>query len=118
MSYNTALADRIRNYLRDFPELIIEEKEMFKGMTFMIDNKMCVSVSGDELMCRYDPALHDELAEKPGFRDMVMKGKMLPGYCYVAPEGYRAGKDFKFWVDICLEFNPRAKASKKKKPKS
>ena len=115
MAYNYALADRIRDYLQNFPTLQIEEKEMFKGLTFMVDGKMCVCVSDEDLMCRVDPALHDDLAEKPGFRDMVMKGKMLPGYCYIAPEGYRSARDFKFWVDLCLDFNPRAKASKKKK---
>ena len=28
---------------------------MFRGLTFMVNGKMCVSVSGDKLMCRFDP---------------------------------------------------------------
>ncbi len=33
----------------------VEEKKMFRGMTFMVDGKMCVSVGDDEIMCRIDP---------------------------------------------------------------
>jgi hypothetical protein len=50
---------------------------------------------------------------------MVMKGRELKGYCYVSPEGFRTKKDFDFWINVCLDFNSQAKASKprKKAPK-
>ena len=57
MAYDIKLADRIREYLIQFPKLKIEEKEMFRGLTFMINGKMCVCVSGENLMCRFDPDL-------------------------------------------------------------
>ncbi len=55
MAYNEKLADRIREALARLP--IVEGKRMFRGITFMVIGKMCVSVSGDEMMCRFDPAL-------------------------------------------------------------
>ncbi|HVG14882.1 MAG TPA: TfoX/Sxy family protein [Chitinophagaceae bacterium] len=114
MSYDVKLADRIREYLVKFPQHQIEEKEMFRGLVFMVNDKMCVSVSGQNLMCRFDPHLHEEVAEREGFEPMVMKGKELKGYCYVHPDGFRARKDFEYWVQLCLDFNEKAKSSKKR----
>jgi TfoX/Sxy family transcriptional regulator of competence genes len=113
MAYDIKLADRIREYLVKFPRLKINEKEMFRGIVFMVNGKMCVNVSGENLMCRFDPALYPEVAEKDGFNPMIMKGKELKGYCYVSPSGYKSKKDFEYWVNLCLDYNERAKASKK-----
>jgi len=42
-----------------------------------------------------------------------MKGKEYRGYCYVEPIGFKKKKDFEYWMKLCLDFNERAKASKK-----
>ena len=57
MAYDKKLADRIREYLLQFPKLKTEEKKMFRGLAFMINGKMCINVSGENLMCRFDPNL-------------------------------------------------------------
>lgn len=114
MAYDLQLADRIREHLVQYPALHIEEKEMFRGLTFMVNGKMCISVSGDNLMCRFDPALQETAAEKPGFQPMIMRGKALDGYGYINPEGFRLKKDFVYWLDLCLSYNDKAKASKRK----
>ncbi len=114
MAYNTKLADRVREYLADIPKLKIEEKKMFRGLTFMVNGKMCVSVSNDNLMCRFDPILQEEVAEKNGFQTMIMKGREFKGYCYVSQDGYKTKKDFDYWVKLCLDFNAKAKSSKKR----
>ena len=114
MAYNTKLSDKLRESLAKFPDLKIEEKEMFSGLAFIINNKMCINVSGENLMCRFDPEMDDEVAEKKGYEPMIMKGKKLAGYCYVTPVGFALKKDFDFWVNLCLVFNPKAKSSKKK----
>ena len=115
MAYDTGLADRIREYLLNFPQLHIHEKEMFRGLTFMVNDKMCICVSDENLMCRFDPALQETVAEKEGYLPMIMKGKELRGYCYVSPSGFQSKKAFVYWMDPCLDFNARAKVSKKKK---
>ncbi len=114
MAYSTKLSDRVRESLAKFPELKIEEKKMFSGLAFIINNKMCINVSGENLMCRFDPEMNDEVAEKKGYEPMIMKGKKLGGYCYVTPVGFTSKKDFDFWVNLCLSFNSKAKSSKKK----
>lgn len=112
MAYNIALADRIREHLATIPNLKVEEKRMFSGLAFMVNNKMCINVSGENLMCRFDPNLLEELAEKRGFLPMIMKGKQMTGYCYVESEGFSRKEDFEFWLNLCLDFNDRAKSSK------
>ncbi len=115
MAYDTKLADTIREYLSKFVELKVEEKKMFRGLTFMVNDKMCISVSGENLMCRFDPNLQEEVSEKIGFLPMIMRGKEYQGYCYVEPTGFQKEKDFKYWLTICLDFNKKAKSSKGKK---
>ena len=87
---------------------------MFSGLAFMVNGKMCVNVTDDRLMCRFDPDLQEEIAERNGYETMVMKGRQLKGYCYVNPDGLKSKKDFRFWLDLCLDYNDRAKVSKKK----
>lgn len=115
MAYNIQLADRIRAFLAEIPNVEIEEKKMFSGLVFMVNGKMCINVSDDNLMCRFDPKLQEEIAEKPGFLPMIMKGKHLNGYCYITPEGFQRKEDFEYYLNICLEYNKIAKSSKKRK---
>ena len=118
MAYSIKLAERIRTYLEGMADLRIEEKEMFRGLAFLVNGKMCVNVSGDNLMCRFDPILESEVAERAGFQPMIMRGKQLHGYCYVTEDGYKSKADFEYWLKLCLDFNDKAKASKKKKTTS
>jgi len=114
MPYNTVTAEKIRSCLQQLPGLSIEEKKMFRGLTFMVNGKMCISVSGENLMCRFDAAREHEVAKKKGYLPVVMKGKEYKGFCYVSPEGYKLKKDFAYWIKLCLDFNEQAKASRKK----
>lgn len=113
MAYDIHLADRIRTFLANTSGLEIEEKKLFGGLGFMINGKMCVNVSGKNMMCRFDPLLLEEIAVKKGFQPVIMNGRKYKGYCYVTPEGFRSGGDFEFWMDICLRFNDKAISSKK-----
>ena len=115
MSYNANLAEKVRNQLLKHPGLKIEEKKMFRGLTFMVNDKMCISVSGEKLMCRFDPAMQEKIAARKGFQPMIMKGKEYKGFCYVEAEGFKSTSELKFWIDLCLEFNPAAKTSGKRK---
>ena len=113
MAYDTNLADRVRAYLSEQPNIEVEEKIMFNVLNFMVNGKTCVCVSGENLMCRFDPNLQEEISEKTGYQTMLMKGKEYKGYCYVNPEGIKTKRDFEYFVNLCLDFNKVAKASKK-----
>ncbi|HVV55227.1 MAG TPA: TfoX/Sxy family protein [Mucilaginibacter sp.] len=111
MAFDEKLADRVRVALADVPNVM--EKKMFRGVTFMVDDKMCISVSGDELMLRLDPALTDQLAEENGTRPMIHGGKHMKGFIYISPERFSNKKDFDHWIKLALDYNPVAKSSKK-----
>ena len=113
MAYDMKLADRVREYLVNLPDIKIEAKKMFGGLTFMVNGKMCVNVSGENLMCRFDPNLQEEISKRKGFETMIMKGREYKGYCYVNPDGFKTENDFNYWIDLCLAFNSRANPSKK-----
>src|SRR5260221_6112480 len=109
MSYSEKLAGRIREALVEVPK--VKEKVMFSGLTFMVDDKMCISVGPDRIMCRIDPELHDQLLEEHPCRSMIMKGKEYKGYILVNEEDLGRNKDLDFWIGRCLHLNPRAKSS-------
>lgn len=113
MPYNKKIADRVNKYLVGYSDLNIEKKKMFGGLAFLINGKMCVNVSGDNLMCRFDPSLHSEILKKKGIKPMIMRGSEYKGYCYVNEEGFKSKTDFEFWLKLCLDFNAEAKSSKK-----
>lgn len=115
MAYDIALALRVRDYLQRTPGITIEEQKMFGGLAFLVNGKMCVNVTDAGLMCRFDPGILPEISIRRGYQPMVMRGKHLPGYCYVGPEGYNEPEDFAYWLETCLAFNDRAEPSKKAK---
>ncbi len=115
MAYDETLADRIREILVDQP--MVEEKQMMGGVTFMVNNKMCVGVIKDELVARIDPAIYEEALEKHGCRPMDFTGKPMKGWVFVSPEGIDKVKELEYWIRLALDFNQKAKASKKRKAK-
>jgi hypothetical protein len=115
MAYDTNLADKVREYLSEKPNIDIEEKEMFNVLNFMVNGKTCVCVSGENLMLRFDPSRQEELSEKNGYETMLMKGKEYKGYCFINPYGFKDRKDFEFFLSLCLDYNKVAKSSKKQK---
>jgi TfoX/Sxy family transcriptional regulator of competence genes len=113
MAFNEALANRIRTRLAGLPN--IEEKKMMGGLTFMYNGKMCVGIIKDELMCRIDPSLHDMALSKKGCKTMVFTKRPMSGFIMVDESGMKTDADFDYWINLALEFNKQAKASKKKK---
>jgi TfoX/Sxy family transcriptional regulator of competence genes len=113
MAYNLKLANRIREALQNLPN--IEEKEMMGGLTFMVNDKMCVGIIKDEMMCRIDPNFHETAIEKTGCRTMDFTKRPMKGYVMVDDIGMKTKKEFDYWINLSLEFNKKAKSSKKKK---
>lgn len=113
MAYSEKLAGRIRERLADAKK--VNEKEMMGGLTFMVNDKMCIGIIKDEMMCRIDPDLQDEVLSKNGCRIMDFTGRPMKGYVMVDESGMKSKKDFEYFIGLCLSFNKVAKSSKKKK---
>lgn len=113
MAYNERLTARIREALEHVPNVV--EKRMFRGVAFMVNDKLCISAGDTRIMCRIDPSVHEEALKKEGCETVKMKGHEYKGYIYVSEEGIRTKKDLDYWIRLALEFNKLAKSSKKKK---
>lgn len=112
MAYSEQLANRVRDKLL---HRRVEKKKMMGGMTFMVNGKMCVGVLNDDLMARIDPNVYKEALKKKGCREMDFTGKPMKGFVFVGPEGTSNKKDLDYWINLALDFNKKAKVSKKKK---
>ena len=115
MAYNEAMTIRLRQALAGVPN--VEEKKMFRGVTFMVNGKMSMSAGDDEFMFRIDPAMHEEAVSRDGVRAVVMKGRNYIGYVRVHEDVVKTKRELDRWVKLALEFNAKAKAAQKKKKK-
>ena len=113
MAYDETLADRIREKLANLSN--VYEKEMMGGLVFMYNEKMCIGIIKDEMMCRIEPTLHNEMIEKTGCRTMDFTKRPMRGYIMIDFSGMTTEKDFNFWIQLALDFNKKAKSSKKTK---
>ncbi|MBL0046712.1 MAG: TfoX/Sxy family protein [Bacteroidetes bacterium] len=117
MAFNEYLLNRTRELIAQAHDKV-EEKKMFGGVCFMVDDKMCVGIVKDSLMVRIDPALFDDILEKEDCRPMDFTGKSMKGFLYVDETALSSTKKLEFWIQLALDFNPFAKASPKKKKKT
>lgn len=114
MAYNEFLADRIAQTLREH-QVNFKEKKMFGGLTFLVDDKMCVGIVKEELMVRIDPEQQELALQREGCRLMDFTGRPMKGFMMIDAIGFDMDEDLEFWIKMALEFNPKAKQSKKRK---
>jgi hypothetical protein len=112
--YDELLADRIRNALNE-AKIDSRELKMMGGLCFMVDEKMCIGIVKNMLMARIGEEAYPEALTKNGVQPMDFTGRPMKGYVFIEPEGIDMDSDLSYWVQICLDFNPLAKSSKKRK---
>ena len=116
MAYDEKLAARVRQALATVKK--VEEKKMMGGLTFMVNNKMCVGVLKDDLMFRIDPAVYEEALTKKGCREMDFTGRPMKGFVFVSSEGFKTARQLDYWIQLALAYNKNAKSSKRSPKKS
>lgn len=114
MAYDEKLADRVREIIAAGYENV-EEKKMFSGVCFMVNDKMCAGIQRERLMVRIDPAIVENVIEKEGAVQMDMSGKIMKGYVLVDAAAINTKNKLAYWINLALDYNPIAKSSKKKK---
>ncbi|HKA56981.1 MAG TPA: TfoX/Sxy family protein [Gemmatimonadales bacterium] len=110
MAQDPVLINKVRTALRRVRN--VREKKMFGGTTFMVNGKMCISARESRLMCRVDPALHDDLVKRKGIRAMKMNGREYKGFVVVPGTAVSTARALSYWIDLALDFNKRAKSSR------
>jgi len=114
MAYNEYLADRVSQFLREKSVAFITKK-MMGGLLFMVDGKMYVAVIKGEIMARINPNIYESSLKKEGCNEMNFTGKPMKGFVFLSDEAIDLDTNLNYWLQLTLDFNPFAKASKKKK---
>lgn len=120
MAYDELLADRVRDIFKK-KRVHYVEKNMFGGLCFMVDDKMCCGPLYDKkkemdvLMCRIGEDAYNDAIARGGSLPMDFTGRPMKGYVFVTPEGFDTNEDLEYWIQLCIDFNPLAKASRKRK---
>lgn len=84
------------------------------GLCYMVNDKMCIGVEKDKIMARVGPDNYDAAMKRKGAKPMDFTGKVMRGFIFVDTKNVAKDSDFKYWVDLCLEYNPKAKITAKK----
>ncbi len=120
MAYDENLAERIRQVLKQ-KRVLFTEKKMMGGLSFMVDDKMCVGLTSDKsnkrprMMARVGEFVYESALKKEYASEMTFTGRPLKGFIFIDSLGLDMQKDLEEWIQICLDYNPLAKKSKKKK---
>ena len=110
MAFDQQLLEKVRQALAKTPNVV--EKKMFGGIAFMVDDKMCVTVKDDKMMCRIDPELSAKEITKAEVSKVVMGGREYKGYIRVP--GLTLGKkDFDYYIKLSLDYNKHIKKKNK-----
>lgn len=110
MVYDKNLANRIRLILRKCID--VTEKEMFGGISFLINGKMCCGVIKKDLVLRVDPRNYKILLSRPNFRPMDFTGRPLKGFVYVNQAGYKSAASLDKLVNLSLDYVTSLKKNK------
>ncbi len=119
MAFNETTVQRIREILLK-KKVKFKEKQMFSGVCFMVDDKMCCGThidkksNEDYLLCRIGDKAYEKAIEQNHVIPMEFTGRSMKGYVFVTGPGFKTDKELAHWLQLCLDFNPLAKASKKK----
>ena len=115
-NYDELFLERLRNTMTK-QGATWEEKRMFGGQCFMVDDKMCFGTYKGGIMARVGAEEIPELTKNEGTEQMVHNGRPMKDYIFVQPEGLETDSDLENLIQLCLDFNPIAKSSKRKKKK-
>ena len=120
MAYDEYLADRVRQIFQEKNTAFVEKK-MMGGLCFMLNEKMCCGIHYDKnketdlLMARIGEQAYDSAINKTGCHPMDFTGRPMKGYVFVDANGFDEDEDLEHWIQLAIDFNPMAKASKKRK---
>jgi TfoX/Sxy family transcriptional regulator of competence genes len=114
MAYDNYLEERISRII-EAKKVGFEAKKMMGGLCYLVEGKMLCGIVGDQLMARINPEIYQDSLKRDGVNEMNFTGRAMQGYVFVDPEAIDREDDLEYWLNLCLEFNPLAKSSKKKK---
>ena len=97
MAYNESIAERVTAMLLGQPDLT--QKQMFGGISFMLQGNFCCGVVKDDLCVRVGKDAYEEALVMPHAREMDFTGRPMPGWVFVASPGLETDDELRRWVE-------------------
>lgn len=117
MAYDPYLEERIDRVLTSM-KLDYQSKKMMGGLCYMLDDKMLLGIMKEQMMARIGPEGYAEALQKDGVHEMTFTGRSMKGYVFIDIEALDFDDELDYWIQLCVNYNPLAKRSKKKKKKT
>ncbi len=100
--FNDLTARKIRDALDRTPG--VSERQIIGGVAFLLEGNMCCGIFDEKLVVRVGPAAYDDALREPHAYPMDFTGRPLPGFVYIAREGYASEVALKQWIDRSVGF--------------
>jgi hypothetical protein len=110
MAYDEKLAQRIRGNL---PRSGVTEKQMFGGLAFLLNAKMCCGVHANEMIARTSPQGAQAALRERDVRVFDLSGRPMKGWLLVAARGLTSDTALQRWTPEAVAF-ARALARKER----
>ena len=107
-AHSAAMGDDTADRIRALLPVPWEEKAMFGGLSFMVDDKMLLNVRrGGDLLVRVDPERSDQLVAAHGVAvaEMGAGRSMGPSWLTVPADRVTSDEQLQVWLDEALAFN-------------
>jgi len=114
MPYDTYLEERINRILTE-KNVVFHAKKMMGGLCYMMNDKMPCGLVKNQLMARIGKDAYEEALQREHVHEMNFTGRTMKGYVFVDEAGLDMEEDLAYWIQKCIDYNPLAKSSKKKK---
>ncbi len=120
MAYDPYMVERIERVLHA-QKISFTTKRMMGGIVFMMDDKMLCGTALDKdtgdctLMARVGETWVDQEMKKAHVKEMDFSGRRMKDFIYILSEGIDLEEDLEYYLQLCIDFNPIAKRSKKRK---
>jgi TfoX/Sxy family transcriptional regulator of competence genes len=97
LSYDEALAERVREVVHERPGVV--ERKMFGGLGWLLAGNMACACMTDGLVVRIDPDETQAAIQEPHVRPFGRPGaRPMRGFVLVEPEGVERQEDLARWV--------------------
>ena len=114
----TYLAERVREIIGRDPR--VTEKNMFGGLTFLLDGHILVGTKKDgRILLSVGKENNDAALSRPGATPMVHNNRSMTGFVWVEPDAIEDDDDLRDWVKTAYGWvanmpasDPKAKAKK------
>ena len=113
MAYDELMADRVRVALAEHTE-DLEDKTMFGGLCFMVEEKMCVCINKEGILCRIGGDAVEKAVEENGVSIMMNGKRPMKDFVYVDADVVQGKRELDYWVGRALVFIRTVKVGKKK----